>query len=220
MEATKKQVGGGHYKDMKIQPVEFIQANGIPFIEGCVIKYVCRHKSKNGKQDIEKAIHFLELLLGLEYSENTEGEKQETKNHAIDGLQMLFNDIRHRLDSRRQHEFPKGGFSSLSPDTEINGRNFPFAYIDEGELIRNRRGRICPVEPALDWDEVRKKFYKYFHKETPDDFDFPSSQLYKVRDEEKQVYTGFWVSHANKFYRKMENGDILPIKCEFWRAIT
>ncbi|WP_461522158.1 DUF3310 domain-containing protein [Porticoccus sp.] len=63
----KEQVGGAHYAAMKIQPVEFITANQIPFIEGCVIKYVCRHRAKNGKQDIEKAIHFLKLLLELEY---------------------------------------------------------------------------------------------------------------------------------------------------------
>lgn len=69
MSALETQVGGGHYKDMKIQPVEFIHANKIPYIEGCVIKYVCRHRSKNGKQDIEKAIHFLQLLIEQEYSD-------------------------------------------------------------------------------------------------------------------------------------------------------
>ena len=67
MIANQTQVGGSHYKDMKIQPVDYIHANGIGFIEGCVIKYVSRHKSKNGKQDLEKAIHFLQLLIEMEY---------------------------------------------------------------------------------------------------------------------------------------------------------
>ena len=62
-----KQVGGSHYKDMPIQPVEYAQRNKLNFIEGCVIKYVSRHRSKNGAEDIEKAIHFLNLLLELEY---------------------------------------------------------------------------------------------------------------------------------------------------------
>ncbi len=62
-----KQVSGDHYKKMAIQPIEFIHANGIPFAEGCVIKYVCRHKTKNGKADLEKAKHFIELLIELEY---------------------------------------------------------------------------------------------------------------------------------------------------------
>lgn len=65
--ALDRQVGGGHYKDMAIQPVEYIHRNGLGFCEGAVIKYVSRHKSKNGAQDIEKAIHFLHLLLELEY---------------------------------------------------------------------------------------------------------------------------------------------------------
>lgn len=62
----QRQEGGGHYKHMSIQPVEFIHANGIPFIEGCVIKYVSRWRSKGGIEDLKKARHFLDLLLDLE----------------------------------------------------------------------------------------------------------------------------------------------------------
>lgn len=69
MSALDVQEGGGHYKDLKIQPVEYIHANNMPFIEGCVVKYVSRHRAKNGAQDIKKAIHFLNLLLELEYKE-------------------------------------------------------------------------------------------------------------------------------------------------------
>ncbi len=59
---TMKQVGGEHYI-MPIQPIEFIVKNNLPYREANVIKYVCRHKNKNGKQDIEKAIHYLEMIL-------------------------------------------------------------------------------------------------------------------------------------------------------------
>ena len=65
--ATAQQVGGDHYTRLAIQPAEYIQRNELGFCEGCVIKYVSRHKHKNGRQDIEKAIHFLELLLEIEY---------------------------------------------------------------------------------------------------------------------------------------------------------
>lgn len=65
--ALDTQIGGGHYKDQKIQPVEYIHANGLGFMEGNVIKYVTRHKSKNGAQDLKKAIHYCQLLLQLEY---------------------------------------------------------------------------------------------------------------------------------------------------------
>ena len=62
-EASEKQVGGNHYKDMKIQPVEFILANGLGFCEGNVIKYISRYKNKNGIEDLEKVKHYVELLI-------------------------------------------------------------------------------------------------------------------------------------------------------------
>lgn len=61
------QVGGDHYKSLKIQPTEFIHANNIPFIEGNIIKYVIRHRSKNGIEDLKKAKHYIDLLIQFEY---------------------------------------------------------------------------------------------------------------------------------------------------------
>lgn len=61
------QEGGSHYKDCPIQPVEYIYANKLDFLQGSVIKYVTRFRSKNGEQDLDKAIHFLQLLKELEY---------------------------------------------------------------------------------------------------------------------------------------------------------
>ena len=58
-----KQVGGSHYASMTIQPIQFIVSNDIPYREGNAIKYICRHKNKNGKEDIQKAIHYLEMIL-------------------------------------------------------------------------------------------------------------------------------------------------------------
>jgi hypothetical protein len=60
------QVGGDHYKNLPIQPVEFIHANGIPFIEGNCIKYLCRWREKGGTKDLEKVIHYVGLLMELE----------------------------------------------------------------------------------------------------------------------------------------------------------
>lgn len=64
--ALNRQEGGSHYKEMPIQPVEFIYRNKIPFIEGCVIKYCCRWRQKNGIKDLKKARHFLDLLIEME----------------------------------------------------------------------------------------------------------------------------------------------------------
>ena len=58
----KKQVGGTHYKSMVIQPSEFINRNNIPFAEGNAIKYLCRHKQKNQKEDLLKAKHYLVII--------------------------------------------------------------------------------------------------------------------------------------------------------------
>jgi len=70
--ALEKQVSGDHYKSLKIQPIEFIHANGIPFAEGNVIKYVTRWRDKGGLADLEKAKHFLEILIELERKVATE----------------------------------------------------------------------------------------------------------------------------------------------------
>jgi hypothetical protein len=67
--ALDKQVSGNHYKDCGIQPIEYIHANGLNYFEGNAVKYITRHRKKNGKADIEKAIHYLELLLEMEYKE-------------------------------------------------------------------------------------------------------------------------------------------------------
>jgi hypothetical protein len=63
--ALDVQVGGGHYKDMKIQPVEFITANNLGFLEGCIVKRICRWKDKDGLKDLEKIKHEVDLLIEL-----------------------------------------------------------------------------------------------------------------------------------------------------------
>ena len=67
--ALSKQHGGTHYKDKAIQPVEYAAANELDFFQGSVVKYVTRHKEKNGAEDIRKAIHMLEFILELQYKE-------------------------------------------------------------------------------------------------------------------------------------------------------
>ena len=65
-----KQVGGDHYKNLVIQPFEFIERNGIGFSAGNIIKYVCRYKTKNGIEDLKKARHYIDLLIDLEKGKN------------------------------------------------------------------------------------------------------------------------------------------------------
>jgi hypothetical protein len=63
----QKQEGGSHYRGYAIPPIEFIHKNELNFIQGNVIKYVMRYKEKNGLQDLEKAKHYIELLIEFEY---------------------------------------------------------------------------------------------------------------------------------------------------------
>tara|TARA_Y100001951_G_scaffold93662_1_gene89473 strand:- start:855 stop:1094 length:240 start_codon:yes stop_codon:yes gene_type:complete len=67
-DTLNRQVDGTHYKNMKIQPAHFINENSLPFAEGNAIKYICRHKNKGKKKDIEKAIHYLEMIIERDYS--------------------------------------------------------------------------------------------------------------------------------------------------------
>lgn len=72
--ATEKQVGGSWYKKYEIQPIEFVLSNGDQlhgndsFVLNNVLKYIMRHRDKNGKEDLDKAIHYIELLKEHEYS--------------------------------------------------------------------------------------------------------------------------------------------------------
>ena len=88
MKSLKKQIGGRHYQDFVIQPAEFINKNRLLFAEGNAIKYICRHSKKGGIQDIDKAIHYLEMILERDYSEDkkeswTEGYKKWKKQNDI-----------------------------------------------------------------------------------------------------------------------------------------
>ena len=68
--SLKKQVGGDHYKTLKMQPIDYIVANDLSWCEGNIVKYATRHKVKGGRADIEKVIHYAEMLLELEYPED------------------------------------------------------------------------------------------------------------------------------------------------------
>ena len=70
-----KQVGGSHYKDMKIQPSEFINNNKLQFAEGNAIKYICRHGSKGQQQDLEKAKHYIDMIIERDYGDDAEKSK-------------------------------------------------------------------------------------------------------------------------------------------------
>ena len=67
LDAYEKQIGGSHYQKYKIQPSKFVIENELLYPEGCVIKYIIRHRDKGKKQDLLKAIHFIEMIIERDY---------------------------------------------------------------------------------------------------------------------------------------------------------
>ena len=81
------QVGGYHYSKMKIQPSEFINKNELQFAEGNAIKYICRHGSKGKLQDLQKAKHYIDMIIERDYAD-------EAKNSSVDsGVDINVEDI-------------------------------------------------------------------------------------------------------------------------------
>lgn len=77
MAANDSQVGGSHYSNQKIQHWDYVVANNIPYLEAQVIKYVSRHKAKNGMEDLKKAKHMLEKLIEVEQEKLDEEAKPD-----------------------------------------------------------------------------------------------------------------------------------------------
>ena len=94
MSSYDTQVGGDHYKDMTIQPSEFINKNKMQFAEvNNAIKYICRHQKKGGKQDLEKAKHYIDMIIERDYDVMTQMiYKSQTFERTI-GLSELPNDL-------------------------------------------------------------------------------------------------------------------------------
>lgn len=84
MSALNEQIGGDHYKDMAIQPIEFCELNKLSACETLAIKYLCRHRSKNGRQDLEKAIHCIQLLIELVDPESADELSAKTATKSED----------------------------------------------------------------------------------------------------------------------------------------
>ena len=91
-----KQVGGDHYQTMKIQPAEFVNKNKLLFAEGNAIKYICRHVNKGGKQDLEKAKHYIDMIIERDYGDEAEmsmtftAQKGEGEPYDYNGIKVSY----------------------------------------------------------------------------------------------------------------------------------
>ena len=75
--ANDIQHGGDHYKNKPIEPWDYIEANGIGFLDGNAIKYLTRWRDKNGIEDLKKARHYVDKLIEVETAKQQKGESHE-----------------------------------------------------------------------------------------------------------------------------------------------
>lgn len=73
-----KQVGGSHYSKYEIEPIDFINKNNLSYMQGNAIKYIVRYKDKNGLEDLEKAKHYIDMMIIEEYQQNSHQDVEYT----------------------------------------------------------------------------------------------------------------------------------------------
>ena len=106
MKPYDKQIGGTHYQNFKIQPSKFVIENELLYPEGCVIKYILRHRLKGKRQDLEKAIHYCQMAIDRDYPdkkdflEEAEKEKKE--------LEESYKESKRQTEERKSNEWIKG----------------------------------------------------------------------------------------------------------------
>ena len=104
MKPYDKQIGGTHYQNFKIQPSKFVIENELLYPEGCVIKYILRHRLKGKKQDLEKAIHFIEMIIERDYPKDVLEEAEKEKKE----LEESYQESRRQTEERKSTEWAKG----------------------------------------------------------------------------------------------------------------
>ena len=127
MSSYDTQVGGDHYKDMTIQPSEFINKNKMQFAEGNAIKYICRHQKKGGKQDLEKAKHYIDMIIERDYGDDTY-RSQTFEVTLPNDLSISYGDVETKWENNMTYEELQKKVSKLLEDTEDKMTNLIEEY--------------------------------------------------------------------------------------------
>ena len=104
MSVWKKQIGGKHYIKYKIQPSQFVVENKLLYPEGCVIKYILRHRLKGKRQDLEKAKHFIDMIIERDYPKDFLEEAEKEKKE----LEESYQEAKRQTEERKSKEWLKG----------------------------------------------------------------------------------------------------------------
>lgn len=183
------QEGGNHYKNMAIQPIEFIIKNGLGFIEGNIIKYVCRYKDKNGLEDLKKARHYLDMLI-----EDSTTEKPVNGYGLTEDEELNVEAIVHQLTVNHFYEI------RVSAGKYINGR-FIYSraaseyYTDKYNIVKDSlieakkkrepqvievdMSNICEAAHTLTVNECEKKNIKVDDTSKENGYTNKASEIFK-----------------------------------------
>ena len=146
MSALDKQVGGNHYKDFAIQPIEFIVKNNLGFIEGNVIKYICRWRKKNGLEDLEKAKHYVELLI---YFAKEESNMKEYPDSMFNMRRIFYEESKEKAQREKvkslKETSSQDGSKVLSKDPEWEELKQILLRIEEKIEKFCGRCRVCEL---------------------------------------------------------------------------
>ena len=149
MSALDIQEGGCHYKELKIQPIEYIHANSLDFFQGNIIKYATRHKSKHGVEDLKKVIHYAQLAIELQYGVKPEQEPSDDGWIAWGGGECPVEALT-SIDVRYRDGQVKLGIAAMAP---LPGRDATADYwVNDGNLpndIIAYRISIAKTAPAV-----------------------------------------------------------------------
>jgi hypothetical protein len=159
------QYGGEHYKGKAIQPIEYAHANNLSFFQGNVVKYVTRYKDKKGAEDIEKAVHYLQMILEFEYGVKTSFKKEEdiSEQECVDYHQKLWKEGTIQPQSQVKQEKPeqcdtcKDGLLPWPYSASKDGSPCHMCKAGEALAEANRKPWYPPVEdggnPWIEWNK-------------------------------------------------------------------
>lgn len=180
MSALDTQVGGSHYKNLKIQPVEYITANGISYMEGNVIKYVTRWRDKGGLRDLEKAKHYLEMLIEM--------QNQKAKDGMLELVEKELEDCKSDTGDKQDNKGFSITYTTLIQETCGQGLEPELAKCfirDYGEITITDIPNIVPLDR---WAKVAKTL----------NLGIWSSKVYTPKQGGKGVYDVRYWSIADK----------------------
>lgn len=81
--ALEVQVGGDHYKNYNIQPIEYITKAGLSYLQGTIFRYAIRHRNKNGAEDIEKAKHYAQIAKQMYHNHTFRGRMKTVYGYTV-----------------------------------------------------------------------------------------------------------------------------------------